>query len=169
MTTQDEPATSPDDARSVLFVCHGNICRSPMAERMAEQAADVAGLEHLTFTSAGVSSEEAGNPIDPRAVQKLRELGCRTGDHRAHQITAEEARAADLIVCAEQRHADRVARLDPELAPRVKLFTDFVPGAEPASGVPDPWYGDESGFDDTADTIAAALPAILDWARSTHR
>src|SRR5699024_9932193 len=151
----------------IVFVCHGNICRSPMAERMAEQAADEAGLEHVRFSSAGVSSEEAGNPIDPRAVRKLRELGCRTGDHRAHRITADEARGADLIICAQQRHADRVVGLDAELAPRVMLLTDFVPGAEPGSGVPDPWYGDASGFDDTADTIAAAPPAILDRTRSS--
>lgn len=163
----DQTAEQPTTDRAVLFICHGNICRSPMAERMAEQAAADAGLDHLTFTSAGVSAEETGSPIDPRAARKLQALGCRTSDHRAHQITLAEAHAADLIVCAEQRHADRVVRLDSELAPKVKLFTDFVPGAEPGSGVPDPWYGDESGFDDTADTIAAALPAILDSAART--
>lgn len=168
--TSQQTSTTRTDARdlAVVFVCHGNICRSPMAERMAEQAAAEAGLEHIRFTSAGISSEETGNPINPRAVRKLQQLGCRTGDHRAHQITADEARSADLIICAEQHHADKVVRLDPALADRVRLITDFVPGAEPGSGVPDPWYGAESGFDDTADTIAAALPTILDRARSAR-
>lgn len=133
-----------------------------MAERMAEQAAAEAGLNAVRFSSAGVSNEEAGNPIDPRAVATLRRLGCRTGDHRAHRITVEEARSAELIICAEQIHIDRILRMDPSLEPKLSLITDYVPGAEPGSGVPDPWYGDGAGFTATAETISAALPHILD-------
>ncbi|MFW6597417.1 low molecular weight protein-tyrosine-phosphatase [Propionibacteriaceae bacterium Y2011] len=147
--------------RMVLFVCWGNICRSPMAERMAESAAAEAGLDTVRFSSAGVSSEEEGSPIDPRAVAVLSRLGCRTDGHRAHRITLDEARDADMIICAEQLHADMIMRLDPALADKLSLVTDHVPGAEPGSPLPDPWYGAETGFDDTAETIDAALPAVL--------
>ena len=139
-----------------------------MAERMAELAVrsyeNPAALADVRFTSAGVSAEETGNPIDRRAAATLRRLGARTADHRAHRITADEARAAELLVCMERLHADRVLRLDPDdadLADRIVLLTDFIPGAEPGSGVPDPWYGDQDGFEETAATITAALPQLF--------
>lgn len=138
-----------------------------MAERMAEKAADEAGID-ATFSSAGVSSEETGNPIDPRAVSTLQAAGCRTGDHRAHRITADEVAAAELVICAEEQHRDRVVRLVPDAAERIHLLTDFVPGAEPGSPVPDPWYGEQDGFTRTADTIARALPQILDQLPQPH-
>lgn len=136
-----------------------------MAERMAEQAAQQAGLDAVRFTSAGVSSEEEGNPIDDRAVTTLQELGCRTDDHRAHRITADEVDGADLVICAEQLHRDRVLSLAPDATDKVHLLTDFVPGAEPGAPVPDPWYGGQDGFTRTADTIARALPQILNELR----
>ncbi|MDN5726107.1 MAG: low molecular weight phosphotyrosine protein phosphatase [Propionibacteriales bacterium] len=151
----------------IVFVCWGNICRSPMAERMAEQASAESGLTGVEFTSAGVSDEERGNPIDSRAQQVLSAHGCRTGDHAAHKITAAEAEGADLIVCADELHADRVRSLINN-SDHVRLLTDFDPDAEPGSGVPDPWYGEDSGFDATWDAIAAAMPGIIDRARSAH-
>lgn len=162
MPDADRSGSASD--RTVVFVCWGNICRSPMAERLAEQAAATDGLAAVRFTSAGVSAEETGRPIDPRAAATLRRLGARTDGHRAHRITGDEARQAELIVCMEDIHAERVLRLDPDdagLATKVVLLTDFVPGAAPGSGVPDPWYGDQDGFEDTAATISAALPGLF--------
>ncbi len=155
----DGPVTT-----SVIFVCWGNICRSPMAERMAEKAAAEAVLD-LVITSAGVSDEETGHPIDDRAQQTLTALGCRVDDHRAHRITAEEIEDADLIVCAEEQHRQRILSMVPAAEDKVRLITDFVPGATPGSPVPDPWYGDQDGFTRTAETIERALPGILDLLR----
>ena len=157
-------SASPDrpHPRRVVFVCWGNICRSPMAERVAVGRADEAGLGDVTFTSAGVSAEELGNPMDPRAVATLQEAGYDADGHAAHQIDAAEIDSADLVVAMEQLHIDRLLAMGPGRTDHLRLLTDFDPDAEPGSGVPDPWYGDDSGFEDTLSSIEAAMPGILD-------
>lgn len=145
---------------SVVFVCWGNICRSPMAERVAQAWAARDGLGGVRITSAGVSAEETGNPIDPRAQRTLRAHGYEASGHRAHRITAHEIRDADLVIAAEQSHIARLRGFAPD-ADKFVLLTDFIPDAPPGSGVPDPWYGDQEGFEDTLDAIEAAMPGVL--------
>jgi protein-tyrosine phosphatase len=152
---------------SVIFVCWGNICRSPIAERVAERQAADQGLDGVRFTSAGTSTEELGEPIDPRAASVLREHGYRTDGHSAHQITADELAEADLVVAMERLHVGRMQRIGD--TSRVRLLTDFDPDAEPGSGVPDPWYGGPEGFDRTLDAVRAAMPGILDQIRHLQR
>ena len=144
----------------VVFVCWGNICRSPMAERVARGWAEREGLDGVRFTSAGVSSEETGNPIDPRARAVLTAHGYDAGGHRAHRITADDIAGADLVIGLEQLHVDRMRRLAPT-APHLSLLTDFDPDAEPGSGIDDPWYGDAEGFNDTLSAVEAAMPGVL--------
>jgi protein-tyrosine phosphatase len=153
-----------DDVR-VVFVCWGNICRSPMAERVAERMAADEGLSGVRFSSAATSSEELGEPIDPRAVRVLDRNGYRSDLHQAHRITAEEISEADLVIAMEDIHVAKMAGLAPE-ADNVALLTDFDPEAEPGSGVPDPWYGAETGFDDTLAAIEAAMPGVLERVRA---
>lgn len=150
-------------APNVIFVCWGNICRSPMAEVVARRWAARSGVDAV-FTSAGVSSEEEGNPMDPRAVAVLRRAGYPLGEHAAHRITAAEVREAALVVAMEDIHLDRMRRLVPD-ATNLRLLTDFDPTAEPGSGVPDPWYGSAAGFADTLSSIEAAMPELLDQVR----
>ncbi len=133
---------------SVVFVCWGNICRSPMAERIARAQASAKHHDGIVFTSAGVSSEETGNPIDPRARAVLTRHGYDASGHRAHRITAAEIADADLVIGLEPLHVDRMRKLVPG-ADHLALLTDFDPDAEPGSGVPDPWYGEADGFEDT--------------------
>ncbi len=154
----------PTDDVAVVFVCWGNICRSPMAERVAEKQAADAGLTGVRFTSAATSSEELGAPIDHRAAEVLRRHGYRSDLHTAHRITAEEIRGSDLVVAMEDVHVTKMMGVVPE-ARNVALLTDFDPQAEPGSGVPDPWYGEASGFEETLATIEAAMPGILDRVR----
>ncbi|MEL4358810.1 MULTISPECIES: low molecular weight protein-tyrosine-phosphatase [unclassified Luteococcus] len=142
------------------MVCHGNICRSPMAERVARAQAAERGLE-VEITSAGVSDEEHGGPIDPRAARVLKAAGYDTSNHRAHQITAREIQEADLVVAAEQYHVDRMRRLVPE-ADNLHLFSEYDPEASPGDGLPDPWYGGMDGFHATLAAIERAVPRILD-------
>lgn len=153
---------------SVVFVCWGNICRSPIAERVAQGWAEREGLDGVRFTSAGVSDEEHGEPIDPRAQRVLAQAGYRTGGHQAHQITADEIRAADLVIAMEELHLSRMRRLVPE-ADNLHLLTAFDPDAEPGAGIPDPWYGSASGFDATLASIEAAMPGVFDEVRRLHR
>lgn len=148
----------------VVFVCWGNICRSPMAERVAQRWAEREGLHGVRFTSAGTSSEELGEPMDSRAQRVLARAGYSAGGHRAHRISAAEIRRADLVIALEAVHLRIMQRLVPD-AGNLALVTDFDPDAEPGSGVPDPWYGSADGFNGTLAAIEAAMPGVLDRVR----
>ena len=141
----------------LVFVCLGNICRSAMAEQVARAKAFEAGAV-LDIGSAGISGEEHGNPIDPRAARCLRAHGYEPGSHLAHRITRDELRAR-LLVAMETYQVARLVRMGAD-AGAVRLLTDFVPGRE-GTDVPDPWYGGPAGFESTLEVIEAAMPALL--------
>ncbi len=157
----------PEPVR-VVFVCWGNICRSPMAERAAEGRAAQEGLSDVVFTSAAVSTEERGAPMDRRAAAVLREAGYRADGHVAHQVDAAEIAAADLVIAMETMHVEAMLAMgaDPD---DLSLLTDHDPDAEPGSGVPDPWYGSPAGFAGTLAAVEAALPGVFDRIRELQR
>jgi protein-tyrosine phosphatase len=155
--------SAPDPVK-VVFVCWGNICRSPMAERVAEKMAADEGLSGIEFTSAATSRDDLGAPIDRRAAAVLRERGYRGDGHTAHQITRDEIENADMVIAMEDIHVTRMMGLAPE-ARNVSLLTDYDPDAAPGSGVPDPWYGTADGFYDTLAAVEAAMPGVLDRVR----
>lgn len=146
----------------VIFVCWGNICRSPMGERVARRAFADAHLA-ASLSSAGVSDEERGHPIDRRAARVLAAHGYDAAGHRAHQITRAEIDAADLIVAFEPLHVERMLRLAPDAA-NIALLTDFIPNST-TDTVDDPWYGGIEGFETTLELVEAAMPAIVERAR----
>jgi len=148
----------------IKFVCWGNICRSPMAEVVARAQAEREGLHGVTFSSAGVSAEEAGSPIDPRAVATLEAAGYHPGPFTAHRITADEAAAAAMLIGMEQLHLTKLRTLVPQ-AHNLYLLSDFNRDAVPGSGIDDPWYGDDSDFQTTLEEIEAAMPEVLKRAR----
>lgn len=146
---------------TVIFVCWGNICRSPMAERVAEKYFADHGRTDVRFTSAATSREEIGNPIDPRAVKELAAHGYRTDGHSAHQITSEEIDHADLVLAMEDIHLEKMRGIyGGELPETVRLLSDFDPEAAPGEGVPDPWYGGQEGFTTMLATMERAMPAL---------
>lgn len=136
-----------------------------MAERVAERMARDVGL-NAQFSSAATSTEELGNPMDRRAARALESHGYRASHHRAHQITADEIRQADLVVAMEQLHIDRMRRLVPD-ADNLVLMRSFDPTAPPGAGIDDPWYGPSSAFDVTLDELKRAMPGLLDWLRQS--
>ena len=128
---------------SVVFVCTGNICRSVTAERVLEHHLADTGAEAVV-DSAGISDEEAGNPIDPRQARVLAAAGYRTDDHVARQITPEWLAQRDLAVAMTARHYRALERMISELpaeaAPELRMLREFDPrvaGVEGA-GVPAP-------------------------------
>jgi len=163
-----EPVNLVGERVKVVFVCWGNICRSPIAERVARRAAEQSGLTDVEFTSAGVSSEELGSPMDDRAARVLRAGGYSSAGHVAHQIDADEVEGADLVVAMEDMHVRRLQALATETE-HVSLLTDFDPDAEPGAAVPDPWYGTAAGFQQTLATIESAMPGILDRVRELQQ
>ena len=151
---------------SVVFVCWGNICRSPMAERVAAKYFAEHGLGDVELTSAATSREEIGNPIDPRAVRELEKAGYDASNHAAHQITRDEIDENDLVVAMEDIHLDRMRDIyGGDLPDHVVLLTDYDPEAEPGDGVPDPWYGDAAAFDQTYAEVTAAARGVVDFVR----
>lgn len=144
----------------IVFVCWGNICRSPMAKVVADAYAAREGLHGVRFSSAGVSAEEAGNPMDERAVAALRAAGYSPGEFRAHRITAEEAERADMLIGMEQLHLSRLRQLVPH-AKHLYLMSDFDRDAVPGSAIEDPWYGDDADFVEALEQIEAAMPEVI--------
>jgi protein-tyrosine phosphatase len=143
----------------IVFICHGNICRSAMAEQVARAYAEARGLD-FDFDSAGISDEEHGNRMDRRAADVLKTHGYPVGDHRAHKLTREEARDADLLVVAERYHQYWIEKHRPDAAP-IKLITDFDPEARPGDPLPDPWYGTRDDFEETLAVLERAIPVLL--------
>ena len=190
-STAPAPAPLPDPRGAgpyrVIMVCTGNICRSAMAEivlcdRLAAAGIPDSGPGGVTVTSAGVSDEERGNPIDSRARRVLAEAGYGTGtddvsratdiaitSHTAHRITDAEIAEADLLLAMTDSHWNvlqrRAAGLGTEPS-RIRMYRELDPAAAQqaeavAAGrasrsvlnVPDPWYGTMADFVDTLEVV----------------
>ena len=160
----------------VMTVCTGNICRSPIAEVVLRDRFESAGLgDRVVVDSGGISSEELGNPIDPRAARVLREAGYPVPDGTAHQVTARDIADRDLLLPMTARHARRLRTQAPsdEDAAKVRMYRSFDPAApslqvadEAELDVEDPWYGGHDDFLATLDQVEAAADAIVDHVRS---
>jgi len=145
---------------AILFVCLGNICRSPLAEAAFRAEADRAGLD-VEVDSAGTGDWHVGCPPDARARAVARRQGLDISAYRGRQVSAGDFRRFTHIFALD---ADNLARLR-TLAPKgssamVGLLLDLVPGRE-GQPVKDPYYGGAEGFDATWDDVAAAARALV--------
>ncbi|GAA1854393.1 low molecular weight protein-tyrosine-phosphatase [Brevibacterium marinum] len=161
---------------SVVFVCTGNICRSVTAERVLRHHLEIDGAEAVV-DSAGISDEEAGNPIDPQQARVLRAAGYRTDDHVARQITPEWLADRDVAIAMTGRHhrvlQNLIGDLPAEVRPQLRMLRDFDPRVareersdELAPDVPDPWAGELKNFEETLETIEVSVPGITDYLHS---
>jgi protein-tyrosine phosphatase len=146
----------------VTFVCSGNICRSPMAEKMfAHQLAERGLADRVRVSSAGTGGWHAGDGADDRAVQVLVGHGY-PGEHRAAQLD-EDHLSADLVIALGRNHERHLRHhgVDPQ---RLRMLRSFDPrsGAHP-DDVEDPYYGGLADFEETFTVIAAALPGLHAW------
>lgn len=130
-----------------------------MAERVAKKYFADAGLD-VQVTSAGVSSEESGHPIDYRAARVLTEAGYDATNHRARRITAAEINQADLVIAAEERHLSRMRNLVDDDA-NFRLINDYNPKKPAGTPLNDPWIGNQEDFYQTLADIEAAMPGII--------
>ncbi|MEI7913872.1 MAG: low molecular weight protein-tyrosine-phosphatase [Mycobacteriaceae bacterium] len=151
-----------DPVLHITFVCSGNICRSPMAEKMfAHQLAERGLSGVVRVSSAGTGDWHAGSGADDRAVRVLRERGY-PGGHRAAQVDDDHL-AADLVIALGRNHF-RILRQWGVDAERLRMLRSFDPrsGAH-VPDVEDPYYGDHTDFEDTFTVIEAALPGLHAW------
>lgn len=142
----------------VLFVCHGNICRSTMAEYMMKDLVKNRGMEsEFYIDSAATSREEIGNPVHYGTRQKLREVGIPCGDHRARQMTKEDYEKFDYLIgmdSANIRNMHRILGADPE--GKVHKLLEFT---ERVRDIADPWY--TGNFDVTYEDIKEGLEGLF--------
>jgi protein-tyrosine phosphatase len=136
----------PIVTRSVLFVCLGNICRSPLAEAALRAEAERLGLE-VEVDSAGTGDWHLGRPPDLRAQAVAARNGADISQLRARQVGAEDFRRFDHIVALDAENlADLRALRPPDATAALSLLLDRVPGQE-AEAVADPYYGEDADFD----------------------
>ena len=143
---------------NILFVCHGNICRSPMGEYILKHMVKQRGLsDEFSIASAAISDEERGNPVYPPAQRKLERMGIDAPPRRARRVTPSDYETYDLILCMENYHVDAVKRIcggDPEGKVMRLLDVTDRPGT-----IADPWFTDD--FDTAYDQIAYGCEGVL--------
>lgn len=146
--------------RSVLFVCLGNICRSPLAEAALRAQAVSAGLA-LSIDSAGTGSWHVGNPPDPRAQAEALKHGIDISSYRARQVKEADFRTFDFIFALDQQNLRDLGRFAPRRSlAKVGLLMDLVPGRE-GTAVIDPYYGSDADFAQAWSDVDAASQRLV--------
>ena len=153
----------------VLFVCTGNICRSPTAEGVFRHMVEERGLaDRVEADSAGIGSWHVGDPPDPRSTETALARGIDIRDQRARKVRPYDFEEFDLLLAMDSGHHDAMSRArPPDLLARIRLFLEYSPDLG-IRDVPDPYYGGPGGFQQVFDLVSDALMELLeahDWQR----
>ena len=154
----------------ILFVCLGNICRSPSAEAvMRDIAAREAPELRIEVDSAGTAGYHIGEPPDARSQEAARRRGYDMSALRARIVEPEDFERFDLILAMDENNLSVLRRRAPAaLRERVRLFLDFAPDAD-TQEVPDPYYGGPTGFEAVLDLVEAASRGLITHLRKGTR
>ncbi len=146
---------------NVIFVCHGNICRSPMAEYIFKDMVKKRRLEDLfEIDSAATSREEIGNGVYPPAARKLRSVGIDCAGHHARQFTKADYKRADYVIVMESYNINNLRRIIGEdTDKKVSRLLDFT---NKPRDIDDPWYTGD--FEKAYSDITEGLEAFLEYA-----
>ena len=154
---------------SVLFVCMGNICRSPTAEGVFRKLhKELAPHLDLHIDSAGTHAYHIGDPPDPRSRAAALKRGVDIGGHRGRQVTAEDFHAFDFVLAMDGDNLDRLERLQPKDGrAELKLLLEYAAEAD-SLDVPDPYYGGSGGFEEVLDLVEAGGRGLLQVILQRH-
>ncbi len=153
----------------VLFVCMGNICRSPTAEGVFRHLVEGEGLGgQIMVDSAGTHAYHVGEPPDRRAQAAARRRGVDLSRQRARKAKSGDFKQFDYVLAMDRdNHAELAAICPPGEEHRLKLFLDFAPELD-TGDVPDPYYGGGRGFEVVLDMVEKASQGLLDHIRQNH-
>jgi protein-tyrosine phosphatase len=157
-----DASSAASGTTSVLFVCLGNICRSPLAEGVFRHLAADAGLaDRFVVDSAGTGAWHEGEPADSRSIQVAAAHGV-TLDGRARQVTAEDLRAFDVVLAMDRDNLDVLEEISSTAGgtARLHLLREFDAAAD-SDEVPDPYYGGPHGFENVYRMVHAACEGLL--------
>jgi protein-tyrosine phosphatase len=155
----------------ILFVCMGNICRSPTAEGVMRRLLEDAGLtDRVEVESAGTGAWHIGEPPDERATLAARRRGV-TLAGAARQVGPEDFRRFDLLIAMDRANLGELLALAPdeEAAEKVRLLREFDPASSGDLDVPDPYFGGDNGFETVLDMVEAACRGLIDELRAADR
>ncbi len=159
------PPRDPSQPYRICVVCLGNICRSPMAERVLAAQLDLAGLAgRVVVDSAGTGDWHLGEPMDARARAELSRRGHGAGGHEARQIQPDWLDDYDLLLAMDRSNLAGVTALaagKPGLANRIMLFRAFDPAAADGAEVPDPYYGGADDYAEVFDLVDEAAKGLV--------
>jgi protein-tyrosine phosphatase len=163
-----QPHTPPAAPTRVLFVCWGNICRSPTAEAVLRAQVAEAGMDAVVeVDSAGTSAEHAGDPPDGRAVAEAARRGLDLGSQRARRVRADDWRRFDLLLVADEMVERALLRLAPDDTARAKVHRMTAFAAEAATDeVPDPYYGGPDGFEHVYRLLEVSCRGLVEHLRA---
>ncbi len=159
-----------NDRYRILFVCMGNICRSPTAEGVFRHVllSNAPDLQ-IDIDSAGTHDYHVGSPPDPRSIAAARRRGIDLSSLRARMIAAEDFAHYDLILAMDEDNLRELRRRAPAAhQDRIRLMMEFAPHA-PSRHVPDPYYGGSQGFEDVLDLLEEAAQGLLAELRAMRR
>ncbi len=153
---------------SVLFICMGNICRSPTAEGIFRHFVEDAGLiEQIGIDSAGTHAYHTNEPADRRARAAAERRGYSLAEIRARRVQAEDFDRFDYIIAMDRdNQAMLFEQADTEHHDKIRLFLEFSSGHE--DEVPDPYYGGAAGFERVLDLIEEASRGLLEVLKTNH-
>jgi protein-tyrosine phosphatase len=152
----------------VLFVCMGNICRSPLAQGIFEEIVRREGLEDEVFVdSAGTGSWHVGHPPDERAQRSASSRGLDLSAQRARRVTPYDCQSFDYILTMDEKNYRAVAALCRGRGAEVRPFLDFAPDRSERE-VPDPFYGGAEGFEHVMDLVEEASEGLLEEIKERH-
>ena len=157
--------TESNQKTSVLFVCMGNICRSPTAEGVFRRLVAEAGLDELfEIDSAGTHAYHVGEPPDRRAQEAATRRGFSLTDIRARRVAADDFERFHYIIAMDQDNLVMLQeQADPGHREKIRLFLEF--GSGPETEVPDPYYGGATGFERVLDLVEDASRGLLETLR----
>jgi protein-tyrosine phosphatase len=152
----------------IVFVCLGNICRSPTAEGVFRKLAEDARIhDKLTIDSAGTGAYHIGELPDSRSRAAASRRGYELS-HRARKLVAADFERFDLILAMDRDNYDMIQRLGRGRTqlPTIRMLRSFDPSAPVDAEVPDPWYGAEDGFEEVLDICERACAGLLEHVRA---